>query len=274
MEAMQRRVCNGNSVARDVVSAFAALILLSILLLPLATRAEPVQVSLRLASGTEMVSQRYPASGDVLAVWLTDQGGRNEEEQKAAADMAAKGVETWLTDCLAPYFLPLLPSSWSQVPDQDMAEWLETLHQHNRGKRIVLIATGRSAGLALRAANAWQARYGGGATNPLAGALLMWPLLYQELAPGEEPDYDPAVRQTRMDLVILQPMSSAGYWWRERLKGFLEGAGSRVWLDVLPGLRDGFYRRSDINPQEISAGARLGEILLNGLKPLIDKERP
>jgi hypothetical protein len=274
MEAMQGRIGNGNSVGRDVVAAFAARILLVALLLPFAARAEPVEVSLRLASGTEIVSQRYPASGDVLAVWLTDQGGPGEEEQKAAADMAAKGVETWLTDCLAPYFLPLLPSSWNQVPDQDMAEWLDTLQRQNRGKRIVLIATGRAAGLALRAANAWQARYGGGTAPPLAGALLMWPLLYQELAPGQEPEYDPAVRQSHMDLVILQPMSSAGYWWRERLKEFLEGAGSRVWLDVLPGLRDSFYRRSDINPQEISAGARLGEILLNGLKPLIDKERP
>jgi len=238
------------------------------------TRAEPVEVALRLASGTEIVSQRYPASGDILALWLTEQGGPSEEEQKAAADMAAKGVETWLTDCLAPYFLPLLPSSWNLIPDRDMGDWLETLHRQNPGKRIVLIATGRTASLALRATKDWQARHAGATANPLAGALLMWPLLYQELAPGQEPDYEPVVRQTRMDLVILQPMSSAGYWWRDRLKSFLEGAGSRVWLNVLPGLRDGFYRRGDINPQEISAGARLGEILLNGLKPLLDKDKP
>jgi hypothetical protein len=271
---MQWLSSNGISLRQDVKRSLGALIFLIALLAAFAARAEPLEVTLRLASGTEIVSQRYPAAGDVLAVWLTDQGGRSEEEQKAAADMAAKGVETWLTDCLAPYFLPLLPSSWNQVPDQDLGDWLETLHRQNPGKRIVLIATGRAASLALRMANDWQARQGGGTADPLAGALLMWPLLYQELAPGQEPDYDPAVRQTRMDLVILQPMSSAGYWWRERLKGFLEGAGSRVWLNVLPGLRDGFYRRSDINPQEISAGARLGEILLNGLKPLIEKEKP
>ena len=238
------------------------------------SRAEPVEVTQRLASGAEIVSQRYPASGDVLAIWLTDQGGLSEAEEKAAADMAAKGVETWITDCLAPYFLPMLPSSWNQVPDKHMADWLETLHRQNPGKRIVLIATGHAANLALRAANHWKARDAGGTANPLAGALLMWPLLYQELVPGQEPNYEPVVRQTRMDLVILQPKSSAGYWWRERLKGFLEGAGSRVWLNVLPGLRDGFYRRGDINPQEISAGARLGEILLDGLKPLIDKDKP
>jgi hypothetical protein len=246
---------------------------LLVLLAAFAARAEPVEVSLHLASGAEIVSQRYPAAGNVLAVWMTGQSGRSEEEQKAAADMAARGVETWVTDLLTPYFLPLLPSSWNQVPEQDMSDWLETLHRQNPGKHIVLIATGRVAALALRAANDWRAHHPGSA-DALAGALLMWPLLYQDLAPGQEPDYDPVVRQTRLNLVILQPMSSAGYWWRERLKGFLEAAGSRVWLTVLPGLRDGFYGRGDITPREASSEARLGEILLNALKPLLDKDKP
>jgi hypothetical protein len=42
---------------------------------------------------------------------------------------------------------------------------------------------------------------------------------------------------------------------------------------VLPGLRDGFYRRGDINAQEIAAGARLGQIVLEGMAPLI-AQRP
>ena len=234
----------------------------------------PIEVSQRLASGTEIVSQRYPASGDVLAVWLTGQYGRSEEEQKAAADMAARGVETWVTDFLAPYFLPLLASSWNQVPEQDLNDWLDGLHRQNPGKRIILIATGRVSALALRAAKGWRERHPDDAGNPLAGALLMWPLLYRELEPGEEPEYDPVVRQTRLDLVILQPKSSAGYWWGMRLKDFLENAGSRVWMNVLPGLRDGFYRRGDINAREIEAGQRLGDILLDGLKPLLNKDKP
>jgi hypothetical protein len=240
-------------------------------LLARGVRAEPVEVSVRLDSGAEIVSERYPAAGDILAVWLTGQFGRSEEERRAAADMAARGVETWLTDFLAPYFLPLLPSSWNQIPERDMRDWLDALHRQNPGKRIVLIASGRIAAPTLRAARDWHA---GDPANPLAGALLMWPLLYQELAPGEAPDYDPIVRQTRMDVVILQPKSSAGFWWRDRLKGFLEAAGSRVWLNVLPGLRDGFYRRGDITPQEISAAGRLGEILVDGIKPLLEKGKP
>ena len=243
-------------------------------LFALNARAEAVDITLRLASGTEIVSQRFPAAGDVLAVWLTEQGGSSEEEQKAARDMAAKGVETWLTDFLSPYFLPLLPSSWAQVPAREVDAWLEALHQRNPGKRIVLIATGRVSGLALRAANEWLERHPADATRPLAGALLMWPILYNELAPGQEPDYDPIVRHTHLDLVILQPKSSAGYWWRERLKNFLVDAGSRVWLNVLPGLRDGFYRRGDITQREPDAGARLGDMLVDAIQPLLNKDKP
>ncbi len=235
--------------------------------------AAPSDVVISLDSGIEVVCQRYPAAGQVLAIWLTGQYGRTEEEHKAAADMAAQGVETWVTDFLTPYFLPLLPSSWNQVPDQDLSEWLEAVRQRNPERRIVLVSTGRVSSLALRAVHSWQGRYGQGGAQPVDGALLMFPLLYQDLVPGQEPEYDAVVNKTQLDLVILQPKASAGYWWRERLKSALEVAGSRVWMSVLPGLRDGFYRRSDITEQETAAGAQLGQILLDALKPLINKEK-
>jgi len=237
------------------------------------SHAAPTDVVFSLPSGVDVICQRYAASGDVLAIWLTGQYGRTEEEHKAAADMAAQGVETWVTDFLAPYFLPLLPSSWNQIPDQDLAAWLEAVRQRNPERQIVLVSTGRVSSLVFRTVRTWQARYGRDHIKPVNGALLMFPLLYQELTPGEEPQYDPVVNETRLDLVILQPKSSAGYWWRDRLKEVLEIAGSRVWMQVLPGLRDGFYRRGDITAPEMAAGARLGPIVLEAMQPLIYKEK-
>jgi hypothetical protein len=233
-------------------------------------QAAPEEIAVKLSSGSEIISQRYSAPGPVLAVWITGQYGRVEEEHQAAADLAARGVETWVTDLLAPYFLPLLPSSMNQIPDRDLGEWLESLHARNPGRRIVLIAGGRASSLAFRGVEAWRRQNPQAAVDFVRGALLMFPLLYQELQPGQEPDYDPIAARTRLDLVILQPKSSAGFWWRERLKSFLESAGSQVRLQVLPGLRDGFYRRSDITATEIAATARLGQILLDGLQPLIE----
>lgn len=232
--------------------------------------AAPEEIAVKLSSGNEIVSQRYGAPGPTLAVWITGQYGRLEEEHRAAADLAARGVETWVTDFIAPYFLPLLPSSMNQVPDQDLSEWLESLQARNPGRRIVLMASGRASSLVFRGVEDWRRRHPQATGDIVGGALLMFPLLYQELQPGQEPDYDPVAAQTRLDLVILQPKSSAGYWWRDRLKSFLEHAGSRVRLQVLPGLRDGFYRRSDITPPETAAAARLGQIILDGLQPLLE----
>lgn len=235
--------------------------------------AAPGDEVIELPSGVQIVSQRYAADSSVMAIWLTGQFGRTREEHQAAADMAAQGVETWVTDMLAPYFLPLLPSSWSQIPDQDLADWLEQVRQRNPDRRIVLISTGRVASVLLRTVESWRERFGQDKLETVDGALLMFPLLYRELTPGQEPDYDSIVDRARLDLVILQPQSSAGYWWRDRLKQALERAGSRVRMNVLPGLRDGFYRRGDITAQEVAAGERLGQMLLDAMQPLIHKEK-
>lgn len=251
-----------------------ALFTLILLALFQAAQADPIDVTIRLASGNEIVSQRYPAEGKVLAVWITGQYGNIQEEQKAAADLAAHGVETWVTDLLSPYFLPLLASSVKQVPDDDLGAWLEELHQRNPGRRILLIASGHAASLVLRGVHAWRALNARAAADAAGGALLLFPLLYQELLPGEEPTYEAEAAQTPMRLVILQPQSSAGYWWRERLQAFLESAGSRVMMKVLPGLRDGFYERGDINAREVAAASNLGQILLNGLQPLLESDAP
>lgn len=236
-------------------------------------RAEAVGHAIALPSGTEFAVSRHAADGDVLALWFTGQFGRVEEEHRAAADMAARGVETWVVDVLAPYFLPLLPSSWALVPDRDLGDLLDAARRLHPDRRIVLVAPGRAAASALRAARAWQVSHGADAGNGLAGAVLMFPLLYQELVPGEEPNYDPIVHQSRLDIVILQPTSSAGFWWRERLQAHLQAAGSRVRVELLPGLRDGFYRRGDINERELAAARELGDITLRGLNILLESEQ-
>lgn len=246
------------------------LFLLALLLAGLA-QAEPREVGIRLASGNEITSQTYSAPGDTLVLWLTGQYGRVEAEHKAAENLAARGVETWVTDFISPYFLAQLPSSYKQVPQADLAAWLVAVQARHPDRRIVLVAAGHAASLALRGAAAWRTLNPQSAAASLRGALLLFPLLYQDLQPGEEPAYEPEAAVGGLDLVILQPKSSAGYWWRERLKAFLEHQGNRITLEVLPGLRDGFYRRGDINEREIEAGKRLDRIVLDGLKPLLEK---
>jgi hypothetical protein len=243
-----------------------------LLLLTPGVLAAATEETLTLTSGTAITSHRYADhQAGAVVLWLTGQYGRLEEEHLAAAHLAGAGMEVWLTDWLAPYFLPQVAGSVAEVPDADLAEWLERMRQRHAGRPLVLVASGHATALALRAVAARQARYE--APSAVAGAVLLWPLLYQDPEPGEEPQYDPVVGQTRLALAILVPMSSAGYWWREAMQAAFEAAGSRVRITVLPGLRDRFYHRSDANAQEQAAGARLGEILAPHIASLC-KETP
>lgn len=219
-----------------------------------------VEITIKLSSGTAVASQRYPAGGDTLVLWLTGQYGEVPQEQAAATYLAEQGMETWLTDWIAPYFLPQLPSSIAQVPTADLTDWLAAVMRRQPHKRILLLASAHATAWPLRALNGVTQRAAGSAV-PVDGVLLLWPLLYRDAEPGEAPQYDTVVGHTRANLLILVPMASAGYWWRERLQAAFEAAGSRVRLEVLPGLRDGFYRRPDANAQEQAEGRRLGEIL-------------
>lgn len=244
---------------------FPPLLVTLLLLIPLDLRAEAVAYTT--PGGVEIVSQRHPAAtADApLLVWLTGQYGALEPERQAAAWLAARGVETWLTDLIAPFFLPLLPSSPSAVSEGDLAAWARDLRARHPQRRILLAASAHMAEPALRAARHAQ----------VEEAVLFFPLLYRrDLEAGEEAEYLPAVDAARLRLALVQPKQSAGYWWRDRLKARLEAAGSLVRLTILPGLRDGFYRRLDATEAEIAAGARLGEMAWAAINELRGVEKP
>lgn len=227
-------------------------------------------MAISLPSGVEVASRHFPSSQGPLLLWFTGQYGNVEAEQKAAAGLARKGVEVWLTDWLAPYFLPQLPGSMEKVPDRDLGDWVGAIHQRHPGRPLLLVASGHTADLALRAARDARDRLGVTTT----GSVLLFPLLYRGLEAGAEPDYASVVDATRQKLAVLVPKSSAGYWWRERLKERLEAAGSWVSLTVLPGMRDGFYRRTDATEQEVAAGARLDETVWHLLQDILGGKTP
>lgn len=243
---------------------------LLLLLLILALPAQADELSLRLPSGVEFISQRVPSEGvggGPLLLWLGTTPA--EAELIAATNLGVRGIETWFTDLYTPWFLPTLPSSAAQVPATDLADWLDAVQARNPGREWLLVSMGRFAEPTLRGLQAWQQRHPQAAPGRV---LLLFPLLYRGVEAGAEPDYASVVDQTRARIAILQPKSSAGYWWRERLKARLEAAGSQVFLTVQPGLRDGYYRRGDITELEQAAMARLADTLFDAIQPLLAKD--
>jgi hypothetical protein len=238
-----------------------------------AVQAASTEETLTLPSGIQIVSERYPARHGHLVLWLTGEFGRAKEVDRAAEYLAAHHLETWVTDWLSPYFLPPLPSSVDQVPAADLGDWLEAVRRKSGGRRIVFVAAGHSAVWVLRAVHAWRQRHGNGAADPTAGAVLLYPILYRNLEPGKPPQYDRLVSDTPIHAVVVQPASSAGYWWREQLKAAMEAAGSRVSIEILPGVRDVYYRRADASPRERWEAERLGKTLRAAMRPLLEREQ-
>lgn len=239
---------------------------LSVLIGPAALAAD-ADVAIKLPSGSEVVSQRSPAKGKLLAVFLTGEYGCwNQYEYQAGQYLAKKGVETWVADFIGGYFLTPGMGSVRKIPDADLIAWLEQVQKQSGKREIVFIAVGHMAQPALRLAEMWQARHGDKAK--LRGAVFLFPLLYDDVSPGQEPEYDPVVSRAKLNIAYLQTQASAGFWWRERLKDALEKAGSQVRLTVMPGMRDGYYRRSDSTPEELAAGAKMGELLFSHIQTL------
>ena len=230
-----------------------------------ATYAAGVDVEIKLASG-DAITQRYAAKGKLLAVMLTGEYGWNQYEYQAGEYLAKQGIETWVADFFSGYFLSPGMSSARKIPDTDLIAWLEQVQKQSGKREIVFIAAGHMAQPILRLAELWRAKHGKLAT--IRGAVFLFPLLYDDIEPGQEPVYDPVVQRSRLNIAFLQPQAAAGYWWRERLKAALESAGSQVKLTVLAGLRDGYYRRPDASPEELVAGDKLGELLLTHIKAL------
>lgn len=236
-------------------------------LLPRAVAAPPADTTqtLQLSGGTEVALRVYPASGHALLLWLPSESGIVAADYKTAALLAKSGIEVWLPDLHAAYFLPVVPSSLAQMPAADVAEVIARAQQ--RGKGVFLISGGSGAALALEAA-ALQAK----GNKPVQGAILFSPNLFTGTPqPGEDAQYLPIASRTRLPIVIMQPDRSPWKWRVEELQSRLQRGGSKVSVKAMPGIRDRFYYREDASPTERTWASHLPELVLNALKSIKDK---
>lgn len=247
---------------------FALTYLLAFLLLPAAYAAPSPATTqtLPLPGGTELALRIYPAKGNTLLLWLPSESGIVAADHKAAEVIARSGVEVWLPDLHAAYFLPIVPSSLQQIPVADVAHVIALARQ--RSKQVYLMSGGSGAALALQGA-ALQTKN----SNSLRGAVLLSPNLFTGTPqPGEEAKYLPIASRTRLPIFILQPDYSPWRWRVEELQSRLQRGGSTVRTKSLPGIRDRFYYREDASPTERAWSARMPELVLNALNSLKEKQ--
>jgi hypothetical protein len=204
-------------------------------------------------------TQRFPASGERLLLWVASEYGRDASELAAARQLAARGVEVWSLDLLDAYFLPPLPASMESVPLADLAQWLQAARAS--GKRVTLYAVGRAAGPLLRAA----ARLPAAARAPLC-VLLMHPNLYASAEALADPVYLDLGTLDGLRVRVLQPRRAAGTLWLTGLTEQLAVSGATVEVTMLENLREGFWAREEPTEYEIAESGRLAERLMQEME--------
>ncbi len=247
-----------------------AIVLLLLSTLSMVAMAEVGHESVTLGADVEMDLRYFSASGDTLILGFPCDQGMGHAEAEAGEVLAGRGIEVWLADLLGAHFLPIAPSSMRSLEGGEVANLIG--HAIDKtGKRIVLTASGYGAIPALRGANIWHAQHP--QDSHLLGAILFFPILSaHNPEPGKPLEYLDVVQQTNLPIVIMQPGNSPNRFWVKSLKQALETGGSRVHVEILPGVRSRFYARDgDATPAEIAMTQRLPELVesaMNRLKSL------
>jgi thiol-disulfide isomerase/thioredoxin len=204
--------------------------------------------------------------GKDLLLWLPSESGLLSQEMKQAQQLATMGYSVWFADLLSAWFLPTLASSIEQLPAEEIAVLLEKVRLLSK-KKVYLVASGRGALLSLRAARAWQQRYGD--QDTLGGVIMISPKLFIETPePGQPGEFMPIASQTNLPVFIIQPANSPWRWKLDRIVPILEQSGSDVFTWVLPRVRDRFYYRPDASVKEDRLAKKLALLLRSSVDML------
>ncbi len=210
-------------------------------------------------AGDEIPVNIYPADGDTLILWLPSEFGIGERRIALGTALGDVGLEVWAPDLHAAWFLPAGRYSLNDIDPQIVQILLDEAIRVS-GKRVVLMATGRTVALALRGARQWQQR----AVNSrsLIGLLAFSPRLFARTPQGgDRAEYLPIASASNLPIYILQPQDSSGIWRIGEDFRQLEKGGSPVFLHRLPGVSDGFFGRAEYTETEAAMTNRLPGML-------------
>lgn len=198
----------------------------------------------RLSSGDEAALQRFEAEGDTAILWTPSGFGMQPPASVLARKLASGGLEVWLADLHETFFVQPGRHSVDKFEPALLAELFDRVLAASGKKKLLLMTTGSGAKPVLGAVRHWQLSHPG---NPaLAGMILFHPSLYAGRPPlGEQARYLPVTAQTNLPVFIVQPTLSTTHFRVTELQKKLQLGGAQVYLQVLPGVRDGFHVRPD-----------------------------
>ena len=223
-----------------------------------------------LENGNEIDIEKYPSDGDNLVLWLPSDHGLTTGLKHLASELAKRGVEVWIADPFSTWFLNTTPDSLEKIEQED---YLQLIHKAiTSDKNITLASNDKGTSVLLEIARKWQLKNTG---NPLTGSIIISPNPYVETpGSGEEAKYLPVVQVTNLNMLLLVPKKSTAFLRLEALQDTLTKAGSTVYLQPLPDVRDRFFFREDATDIEQETSAALARKIKSGIHLLQQTPTP
>ena len=248
----------GSRICRGLAAGVALLLCAS----AAAAAAEGAEQRTIALAEADLPMQVLPADGARLLLWLPPEDGPAPRQLPTARALADAGIEVWMPDLHAAWFLAPGNYSLADVPPESVAALVDAAAA--TGKQVFLIAGGRTGQLALATARAWQQRPA--RQGRLGGLVLLYPKLYGRTPQGgEDARFAPIVHATNVPVYLMQPENSSGWWRIVDVAAGLQTGGAAVYVQKLPGVSDGFEVRDETRPGEPEMTARLPLLLGNAL---------
>ncbi|BCN94270.1 hypothetical protein THMIRHAM_20550 [Thiomicrorhabdus immobilis] len=194
-------------------------------------------------------------------LWLPSEYGVLPQERAIAEQLAKKGIESWFVDFYEAMFLSPTSSAVDEIDPLWTAELIE-LARADKTLPVWIVAPNKAAQIAVRGLQSIQQT----ATQNL-GLILINPNLYlQTPQPGQVADYWPQSANVDLPITLIQAELSPWKWRLNELNQQLNQAGSDVFTQVIPKVRDRFYFRLDALAVENRQAKQLAKYIQQAMR--------
>lgn len=186
-------------------------------------------------------------SSKASIIWFEPHYG-DFTEQTVAQQLSTQGFHVYQPNWFETFFLPRAYSSMAEMDGDLIARFIHWVKQKT-DQPVYLVGASRGAVAALNgiAADA----------SAVAGMVLLNPSIYlHKPEPMQPVHFVSTAKRCPVPITILQPDQSTRIWWMEEVENTLREGGASVTSILIPGVRDGFWQRPDITPQEASRKSR------------------
>lgn len=175
-------------------------------------------------------------------IWFEPHFG-DFSEQAVAYQLASQGFSVYQPNWFETFLLPRAYSSMAGMDGNLIAQFIHWVKQKSN-QPVYLVGANRGAVVALNGIAA--------DSSNVAGLVLLNPSIYlHKPKPMHPVRFVPAAKRCPLPIVILQPGQSTRIWWMEEVENTLREGGASVTSALIPGVRDDFWQRGDITPQEV-----------------------